>query len=601
MPEPSNRNMFAFMALAVLILLGYQFFVMEPQQRKAQEAEAARLKLAPAPAANMPTAGAAPVRVTRAQAIAASPRVPVDTPTLTGSISLKGARLDDLHLKNYRQTLDKKDPVELFRPDGVEFAHFAEFGWNGPNVPGLPTRDTVWTVAQGAALTPTTPLVLTYDNGAGLRFTRTISVDKDYLFTVADTVANTGAAPVQIAPYASVQRQGFPKDVGHNQIVHEGGIGVLGTDKYELIASKDLKYPNWQKKPKNVETDSKGGWLGLTDKYWLAALVPDQKEAVKTQFRATSVGGVDVFDASYVGAARTIPAGMQVSETTHLFAGAKVVPLLKTYQKALGAPRFDDAVDWGMFWFFTRPIFTVLEFIFKNVGNFGLAIIGLTIIVRLLLYPLADKSYESMTKMKKAQPKVEELKTKYANDPAKMQQETMALYQREKINPLTGCLPIFLQIPILYSLYKVLTVTLEMRHAPFFAWMRDLSARDPTTLWNLFGLLPYDPAHIAVVGPLLDGQLHLSVLALLYGFSMWLSQSMNPPQGDPTQKLIFQLMPVILTLTLSGVASGLLVYWIWSNLLTILQQYVMMRKFGVENPIDNFLARIGGKAKAAAG
>jgi YidC/Oxa1 family membrane protein insertase len=271
------------------------------------------------------------------------------------------------------------------------------------------------------------------------------------------------------------------------------------------------------------------------------------------------------------------------------------VPLLRQYEKQLNVPRFDYAVDWGMFWFFTRPLFQGLDFAFLNLGNFGLAILIFTIVVKLALFPLANKSFESMTKMKKVQPKVEEIRTRFKDDPAKLQQETMALYQREKINPLTGCLPMFIQIPILYSLYKVLTVTIEMRQAPFFGWMNDLSARDPTSLWTLFGLFHYNVAQVPFIGAILDGQLHLSALALAYGFTMWLSQAMNPPATDPTQRIIFQLMPVMLTITLSGVASGLLVYWIWSNLLTILQQYVIMHRFEVENPIDSFIAKVTGK------
>jgi YidC/Oxa1 family membrane protein insertase len=392
-----------------------------------------------------------------------------------------------------------------------------------------------------------------------------------------------------------VQRQGFPPEVGRNPIVHEGGIGVLGTDKYELVAPKDLKYPKWKKDGKDIAQDAKGGWLGLTDKYWLAALIPDQNEPIKAQFRSTPDAANTIFDAHYVGQPRTIAPGTQVQETTRFFAGAKTVPLLQAYEKSLAVPRFDDAVDWGMFWFFTKPIFMVLEFLFRQVGNFGVAILGLTVIVKLLFFPLANKSYESITKMKKVQPLMEELKKKHPNDPAKMQQETMALYQREKINPLSGCLPILIQIPVFYALYKVLSVTIEMRQAPFFGWLRDLSARDPTTIWNLFGALPFDPAHVALVGPLLDGTLHLSALAIIYGFSMWLSQAMNPPATDPTQRLLFQLMPVILTITLSTVASGLLVYWIWNNLLTIIQQYFIMHRFKVENPIDTAIARVQGK------
>jgi YidC/Oxa1 family membrane protein insertase len=599
MPDNQTRNMIVFVVLAAVILIVYEFVVIRPMEQKQQAAAEKAVKLAPAPAPGAPSAAAPPVvKLTKAQALAASPRVAIDTPTVAGSLSLRGARFDDLHLKAYKQALDKPEPVELLRPAGVDYAQFASFGWSGQNIQNLPGPDTVWTLASGASLTPATPIVLTYDNGAGLTFSRTISVDDKYVFTIADTVANAGAAPVQVAPYASVDRVNFPPDVGRNSIVHEGGIGVLGTDGPKLVSPGDLKFPKWKKDRKEIDQDSVGGWLGLTDKYWLTAVIPDQKEHIQAKFRAQPQGDNVVFDANYVGQARTIAPGMQATETTRLFAGAKTVPLLRQYQDKLGVPRLDDSVDWGRFYFFTRPLFLGLDWVFQMLGNFGLAILIFTIVVKLALFPLANKSYESMTKMKKVQPKVEEIRARHKDDPAKLQQETMALYQREKINPLTGCLPMFIQIPILYSLYKVLTVTIEMRHAPFFGWIRDLSARDPTTIWNLFGALPYDPSHLAVIGPLLDGQLHLSVLALLYGFSMWLSQAMNPPAADPTQRMIFQLMPVFLTITLSGVASGLLVYWIWSNLLTIIQQYVIMHRFEVDNPIDSLVNRIRGKPKA---
>lgn len=598
MPENSNRNMFAFMILAVLILIGYEFFVLQPQAKRERAAAAEQAKLAPAGAVpgTAPGAAAAPVRITRDQAVAGTPRVAIETPTLSGSISLKGARFDDLYLRRYKETLGKPETVEWLRPDGVEHAQFAEFGWTGPNVPGLPTRDTVWTLASGERLTPQSPVVLTYDNGAGLRFSRTISVDDKYVFTVADTVVNASTLPIQIAPYGSVQRQGLPDLIGRNQIVHEGGVGALGTDKYELKLTK--KFPGWKKSGQDLSFASTGGWLGMTDKYWMTALIPDQKTPLQAQFRSTLTAGVDVFDASYVGQARNIAPGFQTVSTTRLFAGAKTVPLLKEYQKTLGAPRFEDSVDWGMFYFFTKPLFAFLELIYRQIGNFGLAILALTVVVKLVFFPLANKSYESITKMKKVQPLMEELKKKYPNDPAKLQQEMMGIYQREKINPLSGCLPLLIQIPVFYSLFKVLTVTIEMRHAPFFGWINDLSARDPLTVVNLFGLLPFDPAMVPMIGSILNGPLHLSALAIIYGLSMWLSQAMNPPPPDPTQKMIFQLLPIILTFTLAGVASGLLIYWIWSNVLTIAQQYFIMRRFKVDNPIDDIIGRLTGKPKA---
>jgi YidC/Oxa1 family membrane protein insertase len=534
--------------------------------------------------------------VTRAAALAASPRVPVATPSLQGSISLKGARIDDLFLTQYRVAVEKTSPpVELLRPEGAQHAWFAEFGWTGANVPGLPTSQTLWTLTEGSKLAPGQPVVLTYANGTGLTFTRRIEVDDKFMFTVTDTVVNAGAMPVTLAPYGSVQRQGLPPTAAGNSIVHEGAVGALGVEKQTL---KLVKYKKWAKDGGGPEMPSKGGWVGITDKYWLAAIVPTQGEAVTGQFRDTKAGGIDVFDANFVGAPRAIGVGQQVTETTHFFAGAKTVPVLKDYQAKLGVARFSDAVDWGMFWFLTQPIFAFLQYIFLHVGNFGVAILILTVAVRVIFFPLANKSYESMTKMKKVQPLVEEMRKKFKDDPAKQQQEMMALYQREKVNPLAGCLPLLLQIPVFYSLYKVLSVTIEMRHAPFFGWINDLSARDATTVWNLFGAVPWNPAHAPLVGGLLDTTLHIGVLPLLYGVTMWLTTSMNPPAPDPTQQRIFQLMPLVFTFIMAPFAVGLLIYWTWSNVLTSIQQYVIMRRFKVDNPIDQLIARLTGKAPA---
>ncbi len=534
------------------------------------------------------------VFVDRAQALAQSPRVRIDTPSLAGSLSLKGGRIDDLVLKNYRQTIAKNSPpVELFRPAGAREAYFADLGWTG--AAAAPTADTVWTLASGTALAPGKPVVLTWDNGQGLSFSRNIAVDESYMFTVTDTVVNHGAASVQLAPYASVQRQGLPSDLSASMILHEGAVGELG-DRLHLIKFKD-----WKKK--GMETAaSTGGWLGVTDKYWLAAVIPDQKEAVNGAFRVSTVNGVDVYEANFVGPARSLAPGQQSVQTTRVFAGAKKVSVLSGYEKALGIPRFDQAVDWGNFWFLTRPIFAVLSFYQSVLRNFGLSILALTITVRLLMFPLANKSYESMTKMKKLQPQMEEIRKRFDKDPAKQQQEIMALYKREKVNPLSGCLPLFVQIPLFYSLYKVLYVTIEMRHAPFFGWLHDLSAPDPTTILNLFGLIPWNPGATPLVGAILGGTLHIGVLPLLYGLTMWLSTAMSPPPStDPTQKLIFQLFPVIFTFTMARFPAGLLVYWSFSNVLTVLQQYVMMRRFGVSNPIDNLIGRLSGRRGTARG
>jgi YidC/Oxa1 family membrane protein insertase len=598
--QEESRNTIIFLVCALALFVLYNFFVLEPasKRRQAEQQHAAAVAQAQGPAARPAAAVQAPTAMTRQAALAASPRVPIATPSLKGSLSLKGARIDDLYLVQYRQSVDRNSPpVELLRPEGAPNAWFAEFGWTGANVPGLPTDQTVWTLAQGSTLSPGQPVVLTYANGQGLTFTRKIEVDDKFMFTVTDTVANAAGQPITIAPYGSVQRQGLPQtDSRGSSIVHEGAVGALGADKPTLTL---IKYKEWAKKGGGPEIPSKGGWVGITDKYWLAALAPNQDEHVTGQFRDTKTAGIDVFDANVVGAPRTIQPGQQTTETTHFFGGAKVVPVLADYEQRLGIPRFDDAVDWGHLWFLTRPIFSFLLYLAQHVGSIGVAILLLTVTVRVVFFPLANKSYESMTKMKKVQPLVEEMRKKYKDDPAKQQQEMLALYQREKVNPLAGCLPILLQIPVFYALYKVLTVTIEMRQAPFLGWIKDLSARDPTTVWNLFGIIPWTPAHAPLVGGFLDTTLHIGVLPLLYGLTMWLTTSMNPPAPDPTQQRIFQLMPIIFTFIMAPFAVGLLIYWTWSNILTTLQQYVIMRRFKVDNPIDRLIGRLTGKPSPA--
>ncbi|MDC7676304.1 membrane protein insertase YidC [Asticcacaulis machinosus] len=583
-----NRNMFLFIALSMVILFGYQFFVLNPQMEKEQ---VAREKAAAVAKANTPVAGAAPAPVTlaapvaREKAVGLTERVQINTPSLKGSLSLTGARFDDLFLTKYKETIDKNSPaVELFRPEGAKHAFFADSGWLGQNINGLPNASTQWTLQSGTVLSVGKNIVLGYDNGAGLRFERTYAVDENYMITITEKVINTSGVAVTVAPYASVTRQGVPDQLGTNMILHEGGVGVFDNKL------KEFKYKDWQKK-KTFEAESTGGWLGITDKYWMASVIPAQNEKVKAAFRASEVEGVQVLQAGYVAAPVTIAPGTQITETHHLFAGAKVATILTTYQENLGLPSFDKAIDWGNFWFLTRPMFWVLDQLYQFMGNFGLAILGLTVVVKLIFYPLAHKSYESMTKMKMLQPKVEELKKKYEGDAQKMQIEMMNMYQKEKVNPMTGCLPMLLQIPVFYALYKVLFVTIEMRHAPFFGYINDLSARDPSTIFNLFGLIPYDPAAVPLIGSILGGPLHIGIVAILYGFTMWLTQGMNPPAPDPIQRKIFAFMPLMFTFIMAPFAVGLLIYWTWSNVLTIAQQYSIMHRLKVENPIDTFIGK----------
>ncbi len=606
-PQDNSRNTIIFVVIASLMLVAYSFFVMQPQaerRKAAQEAAAAAETsgVLPAAAGSVSEGPRAFVADRRTAMAAGGDRVPIQTGTLRGSLSLRGARIDDLFLTRYRETLeDGSPPVELFRPQGMRNAYQALFGWNGDNVPGgVPDANTPWRLTQGATLTPTTPVTLTWDNGAGLRFTRRIALDDQYLFTVTDTVANFSTQPITIAPFGRVERQGVPSDLGKNQILHEGAIGTFGSPGD--YSTQQLKYGAWVKKPLQTY-ESTGGWMGITDKYWMAALIPDQAERVDAEFRVREINGLQVHEVNLQGQARTIAPGRQVTETQRLFAGAKRKQILADYEDALGLPRFIYAIDWGFLFFLTRPIFIVVEFYYGLIGNFGLAILALTLTVRLFMFPLANKSYESMSKMRTLQPKMEEIKKKHPDDPAKQQQELMALYQKEKINPLAGCLPLLLQIPVFYAVYKMLSVTIEMRHQPFFGWIQDLSAPDPTNIWTLFGLIPWDPASAPLIGQFLNNgggggfTLGLSVLAIVYGLTMWLQMAMSPPAPDPMQRKIFAWMPVIFTFIMAGFPAGLLLYWGWSNILTIIQQYVIMHRLKAENPIDTFIERLK-KAKA---
>jgi YidC/Oxa1 family membrane protein insertase len=601
-PHDNSRNTTIFLVIAAIMLVAYSVLVMNPQaerRRAAQQAAAAeKTAQTPVAAGATPSSGAPVFTTDRRAALGANGavRVRIQTPTLTGSMSLTGARIDDLFLTRYRETIDKDSPaVELFRPEGMRHAYQALFGWNGPNVPGgVPGPTTPWRLTEGATLTPTTPITLTWDNGARLRFTRKVSVDDQYMFTVSDTVANFSAQPITMAPWGRVERQGVPDNLGRTQLLHEGGIGTFGADGN--YSTEQLKYQAWAKKPVQ-EHESTGGWLGITDKYWMAALIPAQNEKIEAAFRVTDAAHADIHSATMLGQARTIAPNRQITETTRLFAGAKRNEILAGYEQSLGLPRFVYAIDWGFLFFLTRPIFWLIETFYGFLGNFGLAILALTLTVRLIMFPLANKSYESMSKMRNLQPKMEEIKKKHPDDAAKQQQELMALYQKEKINPLAGCLPLLLQIPVFYAVYKMLFVTIEMRHQPFFGWLRDLSAKDPTTIWNLWGLIPWDPATVPLLGPHLTGTFALSILAIIYGLTMWLQMAMSPPAPDPMQRRIFQLMPVVFTFIMATFPAGLLIYWAWSNVLTIIQQYIIMHRFKAENPIDTFIARFR-KAKA---
>ena len=605
-----NRNTILAVILSGLVLIAWQYLYNIPQmekQRAAQQAELAQKQAAnpatPAttapgatPAAPSQQAGApatpasaAPIQ-SRASAIAAGPRVKIDTPSISGSIALTGARIDDVALVKYRETVDPKSPaIELFSPSGTKEPFYAEFGFvpSAGSTIKMPSRDTVWAQEGTGALTTATPVTLSWNNGQGLTFKRTISIDDKYLFTIKDDVSNVGDAPVTLYPFGLISRHGTPPVSGY-YILHEGLIGVMGDQGLQEYGYKKID------DAKAVEFKVTNAWMGITDKYWAATLLPSPKASVQARFSSNLVGTLRTYQTDYLLDPMTIAIGGTASTATSLFAGAKESATVDAYDKQLGLNKFDRLIDWGWFYFITKPMFWAIDWFFRIFGNFGVAILAVTVLVKLIFFPLANKSYASMAKMKAVQPQLAALKDKYPDDKMKQQQEMMEIYKKEKINPIAGCLPILIQIPVFFSLYKVLFVTIEMRHAPFFGWIKDLSAPDPTNLFNLFGLLAFDPTHLPVLGY----YLHLGIWPIIMGITMWFQMKLNPTPPDPTQKMIFDWMPLIFTFMLAGFPAGLVIYWAWNNLLSVLQQSYIMKKNGAKIELfDNVKSTFAGSKK----
>jgi YidC/Oxa1 family membrane protein insertase len=592
----NQKNVLLAIALAAAVLFVWQYFVATPAM-KAEQARQAVLshEVKPKSVANAPTLpgmAAGGTQMTRSAALKVDgPRVTIDTPMVDGSILLKGARLDDLRLKHYRETTDPKSPeIVLLAPKSTSYPYYAEFGWVGGGASSrqnLPNDTTPWTQAGSGALSPGHPVTLTWDNGQGLVFTRSIAIDDKFMFTVTDNVANKSAAAATLYPYGVVERQSIPKDES-TMYLHVGFVGVANGSEVDA-KYKDFKEPGTP--PKTFS--STGGWVGITDKYWMAAVVPPQGENYNGQYLGSKTpSGVDAYQASYRLNERSIAPGASISVTHRLFAGAKVVDILRGYQDSLGISRFDNAVDWGWLFFLTRPFFWVLDHLYKLFGNFGLAILGLTVIVKLVTFPLANASFRSMSKMKKLQPQMEELKKTHKEDAQKLQMAMMELYKREKANPVSGCVPILLTLPVFIALYKVLSVTIEMFHAPFYGWIHDLSAPDPTSILNLFGLLPFNP-HTALPA-VITGYLSVGIWPILMGATQWMQTKLNPPPADPVQAKMFAFMPLIFTFFFATMPAGLVIYYAWNNLLTVIQQAFIMRREGVE---VKFFDNIKPKAK----
>jgi YidC/Oxa1 family membrane protein insertase len=581
-----QKRLFLAIAISVAILLGFQYLLPHPTVPHAPATAEQSLsgqttgKTAATPSSGGPAAGAKPDAGALAQTNVVPknvPRVAIDAPRVVGSISLLGARIDDLQLKDYRETLAPDSPlVRLLEPRSDPEPYYVQYGWTAPagQAVKLPDNDTVWT-ASAPSVGVDKPVTLSWDNGAGLVFELVVSIDDNYMFSVDQRVRNTTGAAVKLFPWARVRRDYTPVVAGY-YVLFEGLLGVVDGTLQETTYAK-TKSEGDKRDGLAYDATSDGGWAGMTDKYWMTAIVPDQVVASTVNFRHVAEDG-DHYQVDYVTKEpQEIAPGATSALPSHLFAGAKVVRLLDHYESEYKIPSFDKAVDFGWFYFLTKPIFYALDFLNGVLGNFGLAILLFTVCVKALFFPLANYSYRSMSKMKLLGPKMTALRERYKDEPQRMQQEMMALYKIEKVNPASGCLPMVVQIPVFFSLYKVIFVTIEMRQAPFFGWIHDLSAVDPTNVFNLFGLLPFDPTTIA---PLL----HLGGWPLIMGCTMFLQQKLNPPPPDPVQARLFQLMPIVFTFMLANFPAGLVIYWSWNNLLSIAQQWLIMRRTHLARP-----------------
>jgi len=589
-----NKDFLLAIVLSVAVLVGWQFFVGGPQveQQKAKQQQAQQKQAPKTPGATqvptpgtstVPTPGGAPQpgvsvstppapgqspTASRTKALKASQRLKIETPKLQGSINLKGARIDDLLLSDYRETVKPDSPnITLFSPSGAPNPYYAEYGWT--SAPGtkikLPNANTTWQAPGNAVLKPGSPVTLSYDNGEGFTFQRHITVDENYLFTITQSVKNTTDKAISLFPYALISRHGTPKTEDFF-VLHEGLVGVHGKDGLTETDYDDIV------EDKLATYKMTGGWAGIVDKYWGAVLIPNQTTPVTTRYSASKSNNLDLYQVDYLGGAVTIPANGEGKAQAQLFAGAKVVSVIDGYAEKYKILNFDLLIDWGWFYFITKPMFLLLDFFFKLVGNFGVAILLVTVLIKLVFFPLANKSYVSMSKMKKLQPEMVKMKERYGDDKVKQQQAMMELYKKEKVNPMSGCLPIAIQIPVFFALYKVLFGTIEMRHAPFFGWIQDLAAPDPTSIFNLFGLIPWDPPLFLMIG----------IWPLIMGISMFVQMRLNPTPTDAMQAQIFAWMPVFFTFLLATFPAGLVIYWAWNNILSIAQQWVIMSRQGVK-------------------
>ena len=576
------------MVLSGLILGGYWLFFAKPLQEEARKQAQIEIAATQGQVQNpvtTPTIEPLPAK-DRSELIHQGTRITIDTPSLSGSFSTIGSRFDDLRLKNYKQTIEKdSETVIMFSPEGADHAAYVFDNWTTQATDSGAT--TPWNIVSGTRLTPETPVTLEYV-GDDFSVRRVISVDNNYLITLDDTLTNLTSKELTVVRKGASRQYGLPDGLTGFFILQEGPIAIID-DK--LV---DIKYKKLAKKG-SLSTAGEGGWVGLTDQYWLAAAIAPQGQQITADFNFRNLNGTDVYEAVYTTTPTTLSPGISIQSKGFIYAGAKRKHVLASYMKEHGIARMDLAVDYGLLGLLTKPMSWTLSKFGKWTGNFGVGILLLTLIIKIFLFPLNNKAYSSMAKMKALQPKIEKMKKRYGDDRMKLQQEMMAMYKKEGVSPVAGCLPMIPQMFIFFALYKSLFITLEMRHAPFVGWIKDLSAKDPLSLLNGFGLFPWDAVPIAALAPLAIGP-----LALMYGGSMALTQMLNTPPADKTQARIFQFMPLFFMFILSKFAAGLLLYWVWNNTLTFIQQYIITKKFGVETPLDRFFGRIFKKSASSA-
>ncbi len=594
-----QKNLILAAVLSFLVIGLWEVFVIGPQRMELERAAQVQAEIAAEKGldeAPVPSGGVETVvsLVDRVEALKETDRVIIDSPRVDGSISLKGGRIDDLNLKDYHITVDKTSPeVTLLSPRNAESAYYALFGWAGGNAGTLPGPSTEWTLAEGDILDLGKPVTLSWTNDTGLEFRQKYEIDENYLFTITQTVSNQTEEARTLVPYGVIARHGEPETQGM-YLLHEGAIGGFDgiTESIDYSDFEDFELDVAERARLAKFTAEDNGWLGLTDKYWMTALIPTKGTSFTGAFKLAGRDAAPVFSADVRMPPVAVAAGATQSATIQFFAGAKQADVLKMYEEKLGADSFYDAIDWGWFFFLTKPFFWLLNTIYKLVGNFGVAIILLTLIVKMVMFPLAYKSYVSMGRMKKLQPQTEKIRDKHKEDPQAMQKAMLELYKKEKVNPASGCLPILFQIPVFFSLYKVLFVTIEMRHAPFFGWIKDLSAPDPTSFLNLFGALPWDIPETGLIKTL-----GIGIWPIIMGVTMWLQMQLNPAPPDPIQKKIFAWMPVLFTFMLGAFPAGLVIYWTANNVLTIIQQGSIMKSQGAEIEIIEKIKRWRGKKK----